>query len=123
ARQPGHRGRRPGDRHRLPARGRGPARPAPCAVQLLWFWRQQREPGVRQGGRMNTIATGWPTTWIHGIGVIAPGIDHWPQAQAVLRGEAPWANTPSVLPSADRLPAAERRRASRVVRIALALGL
>lgn len=64
-----------------------------------------------------------PTLWLHGIGLIAPGLDHWPQARAVLRGEAAWANAPTVLPPADRLPAAERRRASRVVRVALALGL
>jgi hypothetical protein len=64
-----------------------------------------------------------PPLWLHGIGLIAPGLDHWPQARAVLRGEAAWANAPTVLPPADRLPAAERRRASRVVRVALALGL
>lgn len=64
-----------------------------------------------------------PSLWLHGIGLIAPGLDHWPQARTVLRGEAAWVNAPTVLPPADRLPAAERRRASRVVRVALALGL
>lgn len=65
----------------------------------------------------------FPEVWVHGIGVIAPGLNGWAPAQAVLRGEAAWHNAPSVLPPAEQLPAAERRRASRVVRLALALGL
>jgi hypothetical protein len=61
--------------------------------------------------------------WLHGLSVIAPGLPDWPQAAAVLRGEQAWVNAPTVLPPADALPAAERRRASRLVRVALALGL
>ncbi|MBL0917728.1 MAG: beta-ketoacyl synthase chain length factor [Hydrogenophaga sp.] len=61
--------------------------------------------------------------WLHGLSLIAPGLPDWPQAAAVLRGEQAWVHAPSVLPPADALPAAERRRASRVVRVALALGL
>lgn len=64
-----------------------------------------------------------PTVWLHGVGLMAPGLPDWPQARAVLRAERPWTSAPTVLPPADRLPAAERRRASRVVRVALALGL
>jgi len=64
-----------------------------------------------------------PTVWLHGIGLIAPGLPDWPTARAVWRDERPWAPAPTVLPAAESLPAAERRRASRVVRIALALGL
>ncbi len=60
--------------------------------------------------------------WLHGLSLIAPGLIDWPQAAAVLRGEQAWAPAASVLPPADALPAAERRRASRVVRLALALG-
>ncbi|RFP81129.1 3-oxoacyl-ACP synthase [Hydrogenophaga borbori] len=60
--------------------------------------------------------------WLHGVSIIAPGLADWPQAAAVLRGEQAWAHAPSVLPPAQALPAAERRRASRVVRLALALG-
>lgn len=63
------------------------------------------------------------SAWISGIGMIAPGLPDWPAAQAVLRGAAPWQEAPSVLPAAALLPPAERRRASRVVRLALALGL
>lgn len=33
--------------------------------------------------------------WIEGIGLLGPGLDGWPQALAVLRGEAGWANAPA----------------------------
>jgi hypothetical protein len=42
---------------------------------------------------------------------------------AVLNGSEPYAASPSVLPAPAILPPAERRRASRVVKLALALGL
>jgi len=61
--------------------------------------------------------------WIEGIGFIAPGLPDWPSARSVLRGEAPLALAPSVLPAPSLLPPAERRRASRVVKLTLALGL
>lgn len=61
--------------------------------------------------------------WIEGIGLIAPGLPDWPTARAVLQGQHPWTAAPSVLPAPELLPTAERRRASRVVKLALALGL
>jgi hypothetical protein len=63
------------------------------------------------------------TAWIEGIGFLAPGLPDWPAARAVLRGEQPYAAAPSVLPAPALLPPAERRRASRVVKTALAVGL
>ncbi|NJD23823.1 MAG: beta-ketoacyl synthase chain length factor [Betaproteobacteria bacterium] len=62
------------------------------------------------------------TAWIEGIGVIAPGLPDWPTARAVLRGEAARVDAPSILPVPDLLPPAERRRASRVVKLTLAVG-
>ena len=62
------------------------------------------------------------TAWIDGVGVLGPGIDTWAQAQAVLRGEAAYAQAPTVLPAPAILPPAERRRASRVVKLTLAVG-
>lgn len=62
------------------------------------------------------------TAWIDGVGLIAPGLPDWPSAAAVLAGRQAWQATPSVLPAPAGLPAAERRRASRVIRLALALG-
>ncbi len=63
------------------------------------------------------------SAWIEGIGFLAPGMPDWPSARAVLRGEAELSATPSVLPAPAILPAAERRRASRVVKLTLAIGL
>ena len=63
------------------------------------------------------------TAWIEGIGFIAPGLPDWPAARAVLRGELAYQAAPSVLPAPAILPPAERRRASRVVRLTLAIGL
>ena len=71
---------------------------------------------------MNSVVNRPLNAWIDGIGLIAPGLPDWAQAAAVLRGEQPWQNVPSVLPAPALLPAAERRRASRVIRLALALG-
>lgn len=60
--------------------------------------------------------------WIDGVGFIAPGMPDWPSAREVLAGRQPWVSEPSVLPPPLLLPPAERRRASRVIRVALALG-
>lgn len=63
------------------------------------------------------------TAWIEGVGLIAPGLPDWATAADVLAGRAPYAPAPSVLPAPALLPPAERRRASRIVRVALAAGL
>lgn len=63
------------------------------------------------------------SAWIDGVGLIAPGLPDWAAATAVLTGQAAYSSAPSVLPAPAVLPPAERRRASRVVRIALASGL
>lgn len=60
--------------------------------------------------------------WIEGIGFIAPGLPDWPTAAEVLAGRRAYEAAPSVLPAPALLPPAERRRASRVIRLALALG-
>ena len=54
-----------------------------------------------------------------GIGLVGPGLPSWDEAQAVLRGEAPYVAAPSLVPPPQRLPAAERRRAGAAVKIAL----
>ena len=61
--------------------------------------------------------------WIDGVALIAPGLPDWSLARAVLRGEQPYQPAPSDLPAPSVLPPAERRRASRVVKLALGLGL
>ena len=61
--------------------------------------------------------------WVEGVGIVAPGLSDWPSAAAVLRGEQPYAAAPTALPAPELLPAAERRRASRIVKATLAAGL
>ena len=63
------------------------------------------------------------TAWIEGIGSLAPGLPDWPTAQAVLCQKTMYTVAPSVLPVPAILPPAERRRASRVVKLTLAIGL
>ena len=61
--------------------------------------------------------------WVEGVGIIGPGLADWPQASAVLRGEQAYAAAPTALPAPEVLPPAERRRASRIVKVTLAVGL
>lgn len=62
------------------------------------------------------------TAWIEGVGIIGPGLADWPQTRQVLQGEIAYQATATELPSPAQLPAAERRRTSRVVKAALAVG-
>jgi hypothetical protein len=62
------------------------------------------------------------TGCIQGIGVLGPGLADWPAARALLAGEQPYVAAPTVLPPPAVLPPAERRRAGRVIRLALAVG-
>lgn len=61
--------------------------------------------------------------WVEGVGILGPGIDNWAQASAILRGQAAYVQAPTVLPAPAILPPAERRRASRVIKASLAVGL
>jgi len=61
--------------------------------------------------------------WIDGVGVLAPGITGWPAADDVLAGRADYQAAPTVLAPPAVLPPAERRRASRLVKAALGVGL
>ncbi len=63
------------------------------------------------------------TAWIEGIGFLAPGLSGWPQAAEVLAGRQAYAPAPTVLPVPAILPPAERRRASRLVKAAIGVGL
>lgn len=59
---------------------------------------------------------------IEAVGLLGPGINGWPQGRAVLRGTAPYVPEPALIPVSTTLPPAERRRAVRVVNLALAVG-
>jgi hypothetical protein len=60
---------------------------------------------------------------IEGIGLLGPGLDGWTSSTALLEGRSPYISQPTVLPTPDGLPPAERRRLGRVVKLALGVGL
>jgi Beta-ketoacyl synthase, N-terminal domain len=60
---------------------------------------------------------------IEGVGVVGPGLASWKDAREILAGRAPFISRPTVLPSPEALPATERRRAGKSVRLSLAAGL
>lgn len=62
------------------------------------------------------------SAWIQGIGLLAPGLADWTAGSAILKGEQAYEPAPTVLPVPAILPPAERRRASRLVKLALAVG-
>jgi len=57
---------------------------------------------------------------IEAVGVLAPGLPDWDGAQAVLAGRQPFAFAPLAPCAPTSLPAAERRRSSPTVRLAIA---
>ena len=63
------------------------------------------------------------TAYLTGVGVIGPGLPDWPNTEAILTGDRPYAYADPVLPPPDTLGPTERRRTGRVVRLALAVGL
>ncbi|MEO8117930.1 MAG: beta-ketoacyl synthase chain length factor [Rhodoferax sp.] len=63
------------------------------------------------------------TAYIDGIGLLGPGFNNWPDAQAILRGQQAYVPGKTVLPIPALLPPAERRRSGAIVRLTLAIGL
>lgn len=59
---------------------------------------------------------------IRSYGLLGPGLPDWSAARAVLSGELPHVAARTVLPPPAVLPPAERRRAGRVIKLALAIG-
>lgn len=63
------------------------------------------------------------TAYIEGIGLLGPGLNGWPDSQAVLTGLLPYQPQKTILPPPALLPAAERRRSGAIVKLTLAAGL
>jgi len=63
------------------------------------------------------------TAYIEGIGLLGPGLNSWPEGQAVICGQQSYQSARTVLPLPALLPAAERRRSGSIVRLTLATGL
>lgn len=62
------------------------------------------------------------TAYVDGIGLLGPGLPDWTVGKAVLSGSAAYVEQRAQVPPAATLPAAERRRVGRVVKLALAVG-
>jgi hypothetical protein len=60
---------------------------------------------------------------VEGIGLLGPGLEGWTSSTALLEGRSPYIPQPTVLPTPDGLPPAERRRLGRVVKLALGVGM
>jgi len=63
------------------------------------------------------------SAYVSGLGVLGPGLSNWTDTAAILSGQQVYQPAPTVLPMATILPAAERRRTGRVVKLTLAVAL
>jgi hypothetical protein len=63
------------------------------------------------------------TAYIEGIGILGPGFNGWPETQQLLNGAVPYVAAKTLIPAPMLLPAAERRRASDIVKLSLATSL
>ena len=61
--------------------------------------------------------------WVRGVGIWGAGLETWPAARAILRGECALPAQAAPIPACGRLPPAERRRASKVVNLAMTTAL
>jgi hypothetical protein len=60
---------------------------------------------------------------VEGVGLVGPGLCGWDGSRGILAGLVPYLPAPTVIPVPDALPAVERRRAGKIVKLALAAGL
>jgi Beta-ketoacyl synthase, N-terminal domain len=60
---------------------------------------------------------------IEGVGLAGPGFAGWVQGRETLAGRIEYRASPTTIPTPEALPAVERRRAGKCVRLALAVGL
>ena len=60
---------------------------------------------------------------VEGVGLVGPGLAGWQASRPILAGTNAYAQAPTVIPVPEVLPAVERRRAGKSVKLALAAGL
>jgi Beta-ketoacyl synthase, N-terminal domain len=65
---------------------------------------------------------GGSSIWVRAIGVCGSDLNTWPGTRAVLRGESALPTGATPIPLCSKLPAAERRRASKIVNLAMGAG-
>ena len=57
--------------------------------------------------------------FVHGVGVVGPGLTGWTETAAVLTGAQVWRDCDTLVPMPAILPKNERRRSSQAIRLAL----
>jgi hypothetical protein len=60
---------------------------------------------------------------VEGVGLLGPGLSGWDASRAILAGREPYTRAAAVIPAPEALPAVERRRAGKSVKLALAAGM
>jgi len=60
---------------------------------------------------------------VEGVGLVGPGLAGWEAARAILAGQAAYSPQATRIPAPEALPAVERRRAGKSVKLALAAGI
>jgi hypothetical protein len=60
---------------------------------------------------------------VEGVGLLGPGLSGWDASRAILAGREPYTSAAAVIPAPEALPAVERRRAGKSVKLALAAGM
>lgn len=63
------------------------------------------------------------TAYIEGIGLLGPGLNDWTSGGQILAGLQPYQPAKTIISTPELLPAAERRRASDIVKLTLATSL
>jgi len=63
------------------------------------------------------------TARVEGVGLVGPGLSGWEVARAILAGREQYVHAATVIPAPEALPAVERRRAGKSVKLALAAGM
>lgn len=58
--------------------------------------------------------------YIEGIGLLGPGLESWQASRSILNGQMGYMPQKTVIPAPELLPAAERRRASDIIKLTLA---
>ncbi|HQT63157.1 MAG TPA: beta-ketoacyl synthase chain length factor [Acidocella sp.] len=61
--------------------------------------------------------------YVEAVGLCGPGLNGWAEAAAILAGQAAYVPAPVTIPASALLPANERRRAPKTVKLALAVGV
>lgn len=61
--------------------------------------------------------------YVNGVGILGPGLPDWRSAAAVLSDRAPYEPAATILPPPAMLPAVERRRTGRVVKLAIGVAI